>query len=358
MFRSNSIGLGGGRIPYDVNTALVPAALRAIASLARGNFFSAQKNKHWSTLADQYAQVWEDETLSFFNVTIPQSQAIQLVASYADTISFPGANQTDLIDNDVTFHALALNGYDNQSQVLVMNTDDCFRHFLLNTTDQNQLTSFLNQTANNIRRTFPAGLLTDAGLLVSNPAYGQDSEYAEQWTSSAYHGTVIWSWPLAMMAKGLEQQLARCEGNLLTRQSSFERNGSKSNSNTPDFCHDSVVYNNVRTAYNALWDSIEANQAQLSQEVWSWTYDDADDTFVATPLGVMPPAPGSAFQVGTSLHLSRVDIVTNGVCRIGYTTTMVADLPCRDAGYVFIMILVVYSIIKLQISLEFHIRPS
>jgi hypothetical protein len=265
----------------------MPAALRAIASLSRNGFFTFS-NLHWSHLADKYAQVWEDETLPFFRVTVPQSQAKQLVSTYAQTIAFTGPNQTDSIDDDVVYHALALDGYDNQSQVLVMNTDDCFRHFLLNSThhsSQAQLTSFVNQTANNIRRTFPAGLLTDAGMLISNPAYGTDPEYVDNWTSGAYHGTVIWSWPLAMMAKGLEQQLGRCNQH-----------------GRPEFCEDTVVYDNVKQAYNMLWDSIEANTAQLSQEVWSWVYNSANESFVATPLGVMPPPPGESKQTGTYLY--------------------------------------------------------
>ncbi|KAL3710350.1 hypothetical protein TMatcc_004143 [Talaromyces marneffei ATCC 18224] len=286
-WRDSAYGIGGGRIPYDVNTTLMPAALRAIGSLARNNFVN---QTHWANLADRYAQVWEDETLGFFKVTVPESNAKQLVSSYAQTISLTGPNQTDTIDGDVIYHALALDGNNNQTQVLIMNTDDCFRHFLLNTTgDQDQLTVFVNQTANNIRRTFPAGLLTDAGVIVANPAYGQDPVYARNWTSGAYHGTVIWSWPLAMMAK---QQLSRCEtGN---------NSASHAHIRTPDFCNDAAVYDNAKTAYNVLWDSIEANQAQLSQEVWSWIYDSSNDTFVPTPLGVMPPPPGTASRTGMS----------------------------------------------------------
>ncbi|RAO64383.1 uncharacterized protein BHQ10_000395 [Talaromyces amestolkiae] len=309
-WRDSTYGIGGGRIPYDVNTALMPAALRAIASLARNNFFANQT--HWAKLADRYAQVWEDETLSFFRVTVSESDAKQLVTSYAQTIDFAGPNQTDTIDGDVTYHALALDGNNNQSQVLVMNTDDCFRHFLLNTTrNQDQLTAFINQTANNIRRTFPAGLLTDAGLIVANPAYGQDPVYASNWTSGAYHGTVIWSWPLAMMAKGLEQQLGRCE----TVNSSISHS-QHTRIRIPNFCKDATVYDNVKAAYNTLWDSIEANQAQLSQEVWSWTYDSSNDTFVPTPLGVMPPPPGTSSQTGMlSFHLYMVNIDTDyGAC--------------------------------------------
>jgi hypothetical protein len=71
-----------------------------------------------------------------------------------------------------------------------------FRHFLLNTTNQTQLTTFLNQTANHLNTRFPVGLMTDVGMLVANPAYGGDPVYAQNFTTGAYHGTVVWGWPL------------------------------------------------------------------------------------------------------------------------------------------------------------------
>lgn len=273
----------------------MPAALRAIARLSRGGFYA--NHSEWGRLADEYAQVWEDETLGFFAVTVPQAEARQLVSSYATAIKFPGPNQTASIDGDVHFHALALDGSNNLSQVAVMNTDDCFRHFLLNTTGrQDQLTAFVNQTANNIRRTFPAGLLTGAGMLVANPAYGGAPAYAENFTNGAYHGTVIWSWPLAMMAKGLEQQLGRCP--TTTTTSSRQDGCPNGKDSAPQFCADPTVFNNVKTAYNLLWDSIEANPQQLSQEVWSWGYNASNDTFEVVPLAVVP-APGGGSQTGT-----------------------------------------------------------
>jgi hypothetical protein len=168
-----------------------------------------------------------------------------------------------------------------------MNTDDCFRHFLLNTTNEAQLTSFLNQTASNIRRTFPAGLMTGAGMVVANPAFGREDVYAQNWTTGAYHGTVVWSWPLAMMGKGLELQMARCDQQTKTA--------------VPQFCNDASVLDNVKAAYNTLWDSIEANSQQLSTEVWSWVYHNGE--FDVTPLGVMPPPPGAGTQTGMSLFL-------------------------------------------------------
>ncbi|KAJ5677711.1 uncharacterized protein N7477_003344 [Penicillium maclennaniae] len=297
-WRDSTYGIGGGRIPYDVNTALVPAALRSIASLSRHGIYPGHSS--WAQLADTYAQIWEDKTLSFFEVTIPQGKARSLVQSYANT-SFAGPDQSSTIDTDVVFHALSLDGNNNLTQVQVMNTDDCFRHFLLNTTNDAQLTSFLNNSATNIRRTFPAGLMTSAGMVVANPAFGGNPVYAQNWTTGAYHGTVIWSWPLAMMAKGLEMQLGRCEVSANFSISSVKKAAMR----VPDFCTDDSVYGNVKEAYNVLWDSIEGVQDQLSQEVWSWVY--RDGGFQVTPLGVIPP-PGGGSQTGISLSLSSTDI--------------------------------------------------
>ena len=274
QWRDSTYGLGGGRIPFDVNTGLMPAALRSISALSAAGLY-ANHSADWPNLAANYAQMWEDTTLDFFSVTIPLAEAQSRLETFVQRASFPGPNQKDLIDGDVDFYDISLEGNNNLSQVQVMHTDDCFRHFLLNTTNQTQLTSFVNQTATNIQRTFPAGLLTDVGMLVANPAYGLQSVYAENLTTSAYHGTVVWSWPMAMMARGLELQLSRCKS-----------------SSIPDFCTNAAVYNNVRKGYNTLWDTIEANSAHLSTEVWSWIYSDGE--FVFTELGTLPPAPGTS----------------------------------------------------------------
>lgn len=82
------------------------------------------------------------------------------------------------------------------------------------------------------------------------------------------------------MAKGLERQLGRC----------------LDDSDAPEFCHDTFVHDNLKQAYNVLWDSIEANTNQLGNEVWSWVYRDGE--FKPTPLGTMPPPPGSGGQTG------------------------------------------------------------
>ena len=273
-WRDSTYGIGGGRIPFDVNTGLMPAALRSISALSAAGIY-ANHTTDWPTLAATYAQTWEDTTLSFFAVTIPASTAQSRLTTYVQRSSFPGPAQTNLIDSDVHFNAIALDGNNNLSQVQVMHTDTCFRLFLLNTTNQPQLTSFLNNTATNVQRTFPAGLLTDVGMLVANPAFGEQAVYAENFTTSAYHGTVVWSWQMAMMARGLELQLSRC-----------------TSASAPDFCKDAAVYNNVKKGYNALWDVIEANSVHLSTEVWSWVFENGE--FVFTELGTLPPPPGTS----------------------------------------------------------------
>jgi hypothetical protein len=96
------------------------------------------------------------------------------VQSYVSASGFAGSSNAGNITSDVVFHGLSLDGNNNQSLFEVMNTDDCFRLFLMNTTNQTQLSSFLSQTADHILQPFPVGLSTSAGLVVANPAYGPD----------------------------------------------------------------------------------------------------------------------------------------------------------------------------------------
>ncbi|KAI1076019.1 carbohydrate-binding module family 52 protein [Whalleya microplaca] len=272
QWRDSPSGLGWGRIPYDVNTALVPAALKAIASLSENNFFPP--HSEWVSVANKRALFWEENTLSFFEVTIASGKARDLVKHYVDVTNFPGEVDTENIISPIVFHGLALDGNGGQPVVKVMNTDDCFRLFLLNSTNQDQLSAFLSQAADNILRPFPLGLSTSVGLLVSNPAYGDGSLNVEDFSESSYHGTVVWSWQLAMMAAGLERQLDRCHHEQL------------------DFCNDNPLHGRVLKAYNHVWDLIDANREHLSSEVWSWVYRDGDLQYI--PLGALPPPKGQS----------------------------------------------------------------
>lgn len=54
-WRDSAAGLANGSIPYDVNTALVPASLGAIASLIEARFFD--NTDDWKKKALRYVRV-------------------------------------------------------------------------------------------------------------------------------------------------------------------------------------------------------------------------------------------------------------------------------------------------------------
>ncbi|KAI0392120.1 carbohydrate-binding module family 52 protein [Xylariaceae sp. FL0594] len=271
-WRDSNTGLGGGRIPYDVNTALVPAALRAIASLAKAGVFPSHPD--WAKIAEKRARFWEEKALPFFEVEILPEEARDLISRYVTASKFPGTVDASEITSPVRFYGLALEA-ENHPIVKVMNTDDCFRLYLLDPANQTQLSAFLGQVADNILRPFPLGLSTSVGLLVANPAYANGSVNISDFQASSYHGLVVWSWQLSMTAAGLERQLGRCDGY-----------ATRGDDKKPDFCSDEPLYARVVKAYNHLWDTIERNKPYLSSEVWSWIYKDGD--YVYTPLGALP----------------------------------------------------------------------
>ena len=98
-------------------------------------------------------------------------------------------------------------------------------------------------------RPFPAGLLTDVGLLVANPAYAP-AEVEPAFDRNRYHGTVIWSWQQAMLAAGIERQLRRGD---LTASARAE----------------------LERARAELRGVIDAAAAARGSELWSWSLDGA-----------------------------------------------------------------------------------
>lgn len=90
VWRDSVYGIGGDRIPFDVNVALAPAALHSIASLAR-EFNTTAVGEYadsWSVVADLYAQVWEDHTLELFGVVVPADTARQRLETFVNMSSF------------------------------------------------------------------------------------------------------------------------------------------------------------------------------------------------------------------------------------------------------------------------------
>ncbi|KAH7185187.1 uncharacterized protein B0J16DRAFT_304510 [Fusarium flagelliforme] len=285
QWRDSTYGLANGRIPFDVNCALVPAALYAISKLAKvsGVYPNNSVTKEWSTTAERRAKIWEDSTLSLFQYNVTIQDATSRLDDYIDANTFyDGPTNAKSLSNysssgTLIDYAIAINTTKNPDRIEITHTDTAFRLFLLNSTNDEQLTTFLNATANAILRPFPAGLSTPYGIVVANPALADNKEITAGFTNSAYHGTVIWSWQLALMAKGLERQLARCL--------------SKSEDDNPAFCKNDGVHETAKNAYNHLWDTIEDNSERLQSEVWSWSYSE-EGGYKFAPLGTLPPPPG------------------------------------------------------------------
>ncbi|KAJ6436252.1 reverse transcriptase domain protein [Purpureocillium lavendulum] len=319
QWRDSTYGLANGRIPFDVNTALVPAALYAIARLAgmQGVYPNNSITRNWSSVAYARARIWEDNTLPLFEFNRTVDNATTLLRQYTAQNTFykgpthAGALASYSSDGTIVDYGLAINSSDTPDIIPITHTDTAFRHFLLNSTNDSQLTAFVNASANAILRPFPAGLTTPVGVVVANPALSGKEVLTANFTNSAYHGTVVWSWQLALMARGFELQLDRCHAPNATTSTGTAGNGTvtRSTGSVPAFCGDDGVYGALKAAYNRLWDVIEANKDQLQSEVWSWTYSVANaanstnangtpnnDTsatgYKFSPLGVLPPPPG------------------------------------------------------------------
>ncbi|KAK2589716.1 hypothetical protein QQS21_012607, partial [Conoideocrella luteorostrata] len=307
QWRDSTYGIANGRIPFDVNCALAPAALYAISHLANmsGVYPNNSITRDWAESAAQRARIWESKTLQFFEYNVTLETARSRLANYtAKNTFYNGPTNADTLgmyssNGTITDYGIAINSTRTPDIIPIAHTDTGFRHFLLNTTDDSQLSMFINATANAILRPFPAGLSTPIGAVVANPALAGQDTLTTNFTNSAYHGTVIWSWQLALMAKGLERQLGRCRSNL---------SSSAAETSAPAFCGHSSVFNTLKAAYNHLWDIIENNSDQLQSEVWSWTYSGAKNgtggAYKFSPLGVLPPPPG--VSAGTESNVRQL----------------------------------------------------
>ena len=286
QWRDSEDGLGGGRYPYDVNAVLVPAALDAAARLQASGllqpYLTAADRESFGRAAGM-ADSWRRQAAPLFDVTLPATQAATAIQAYASSQHVASqAALRALGDGDLRFHALALDAAGRP--IPVMHSDEGFMLLF-----QNPDAANLEQAVSTLLRPFPAGLLTDIGMLVANPAFGTPA-LQSRFSRNAYHGTVVWSWQQALFAAGLERQLRRSDL-------------------SPE------VRAHLQQSQRALWTAIAATQAQRNSELWSWSFSathyrlaafgaaaaDADESNVAqlwstVYLAVHPPAGLSAPQ--------------------------------------------------------------
>ena len=132
--------------------------------------------------------------------------------------------------------------------------------------------------ADSLTRPFPAGLLTGAGLVVANPAFAAES-LEPAFDRNRYHGAVIWSWQQALLAAGIDRQLAR-----------------------PDLtAPDRRLLEAARTR---LGTAIGAAQELRGSELWSWSEDAG--AWRAVPFGAQQghETESNAAQLWSAVHLA------------------------------------------------------
>lgn len=274
-WRDSEEGLGRGIYAYDINAALVPAALAAAERLLRAGLLDAYltpADRQAFGAAGAMAQVWAAQAPPLFRVTLPAATAGQDIRRYAATLGVPAAPALTAIgDAPVVFHALSLNA--DGSPVRIVNSDEGFA-LLFGRPSAADLDTYVGA----IMRPFPAGLMTDIGLLVANPAYA-DATAQARFTPAAYHGAVVWSWQQALLAAGLERQLARADLPAATRT-------------------------RLTTAQGALWRAIGAGKAIRGSELWSWAYRDGGYRIVAFGAGKADVDESNAAQLWSTVYLA------------------------------------------------------
>lgn len=252
QWRDSEEGLGRGTYAYDVNAVWVPAALRAVARMAPllARYGTPAERATIARAAAQ-ADAWERAAPPMFATRLPPAEAKRQVADYARTLGVPSGPALAAIgEAPLAFNALSL---DAQGRAVpVLHSDDGFA-LLFGNPDA----AALDRSVAAIARPFPAGLMTPVGLLVANPAFAARDVQA-RFGPNAYHGTVVWSWQQAVMAAGLDRQLARTDLPPATRAKLVA----------------------LRTD---LWRAIEAAGAVRTSELWSWAY--RDGGYRVAPFG-------------------------------------------------------------------------
>nr|WP_295382405.1 hypothetical protein [Pseudoxanthomonas sp.] len=254
QWRDSNEGLGRGRYPYDVNAVWMPAALRAVGGFLDSGLLEPYTTSEQRTrlrAAAGRAQTWERRAGELFTVRLAPARAAEQVHAYAETAGVSAqAALAALGDGELAFAALSLDA-DGQP-VPVLHSDEGFR-LLFGQPDAKTLA----RDVGNLMRPFPAGLMTDVGLLVANPAYA-DRAVWPRLGSAAYHGTVVWAWQQAVLAAGLQRQLARDDLPVQVREV-------------------------LEAARHRLWRAIRAADAVRTSELWSWSY--RDGRFQVEPFG-------------------------------------------------------------------------
>jgi hypothetical protein len=253
-WRDSQDGLAGGRYPYDVNAVFVPAALAAIEKFVLSGVlrpYLTMEQRRALANAGSMGVVWAREAPKLFRVQLTDVDARRHIADYSTSIGVsPAPALTALPGGYIVVNAIALDA--QYRPIPVLNSDGGFALLL-----QDLPQAEVEDLVASLLRPFPAGLLTEAGLLVANPAFA-DADVQRRLGPTAYHGTVTWSWQQALLAAGLERQVARSDLPAATIQ-------------------------RLREAQQQLSSVIDKTRELRASELWSWRY--VDGRYQPAPFG-------------------------------------------------------------------------
>ena len=268
-WRDSNEGLGRGRIPYDVNAALVPAALRASAKLYALPSFGTDERA--ALHAAELAASWR-KAEQLFTVEVPADEAKRRLEAYAREQGIDAGRAIASIDGAVRFPALALD--ERLAPIPIQHSDDGFVLMFGEPT-----TEWLHGAAKRILAPFPAGLRTPVGVVVANPAYSTDASLRAIMTRDHYHGTVIWSWQQALLLSGIRRQLER-----------------------PGLAEAARL--DLANAEQALLAVVHATKEMRSSELWSWNVDDKGWHVVPFGQGKGHHTEANAAQLWSTVYLA------------------------------------------------------
>ncbi|KAI5813687.1 hypothetical protein BZA77DRAFT_320925 [Pyronema omphalodes] len=315
-WRDSNAGNGWGTVAFDNNVAYAPACLRAIQALSEAGIIDQSLARKAST----YASVWESKAETFFKTTVDYQTSEKRLHNFIQAANLTegllygegSLNSTNTStttrrypvatlkkqESNTTFYSISRN---SDSQIQVLNSDLGFALLL-----RTEISSDLLRGVVTALQPFPRGLLTNIGMLISNPAYSSNTSDIPTFSPAAYHGTVVWSFQQAIMAAGIQRQLNFCGGSVSSPQVDFNKPPSKS----PVWCKDKQLVKDLKDAQMRLWQGIKGVADEtLFSELWSYTYDKMKQRFEVIGLGALAPegTEADAIQLWSFTFLALAD---------------------------------------------------
>jgi hypothetical protein len=259
-----------------VNGVFVPAALDAIARLHASGvlrpYIDTTAEAELAKAATM-AEVWLREAPHLFDVVASFAIARAEVEAYARRIGVdPSPALASAGAGALRFRAVSLDA--RGRPVPVLNSDEAFGLLFLH-----PASAEVERVAETMSRPVPAGLLTDVGLVVANPAYGPD-ELEPTFDRNRYHGTVIWSWQQAVFAAGFDRQLGRDDLTAPARAA-------------------------LMRARARLLAALSATEAVRASELWSWSQLDGRYRVESFGQRAEDETESNAAQLWSTVYLAR-----------------------------------------------------